>query len=853
MRSKYTFFPFVILFLMGALNLSSQPLSEPSYEMNLEFAHELYADGDYYNALEFFQECYRESRDNELLPMLARVNYLLRDYERAERWFDRFISRDEHNFYVEERFLYARTLRILGKKEEAREMFLEFNRLTDSDSLKNRVETELIGMELSRDMTQPEDLFVTALGANINSGLTDLSPSVGPDDRLYYATFNRSSRITYTEDEQPHFLRIFSAPPEDDTWGNGERMRHRINRENFHTGNVIFSKDGNTMYFTRSILKNEELIESDIYMSTWDGSDWGAPQKLNGVNGDWIATHPAPGELFGNQVLYFTSNMMGSRGGYDIYYATHQGGNTYGSPVNLGSVINTSGNEVTPFYIDGKLYFSSDGHPGMGGLDIFESEWDGTRWSTPKNKEAGFNSPYDDMYLRIDEDEKNGFLTSNRPYDRKRTSRSKSCCDDIFKVAVAEIKVNYVAAVFDENNQPKLGSTVRLQEIRKGEVVDEISATSEKGNTFNVPLQPDKSYLIIIESDGYHSDSVEVNTVGLNEDTTFERQFYLLEREPEFDIVSINEPIRLSNIYYDFDDDKILPEAEKDLDYLFELMTEHKDMVIELSSHTDSRGNDAYNMDLSQRRANSAKSYLQNKGIDPNRIKAVGYGESQILNHCENNVECTEEEHRENRRTEFKIIEGPTSIEIQKQRIELRGENPQGNLNPARNTFPVQPTPILFGDLAALGKLKLHPLTSNSLQSWGASSSYHHPIDSFPNGHSNPSEPITKEETEEKFADIYFEKQFHDFGKISKSDRPEYTFEFTNTGTVDLEIDFATACECTELDWPSKPIPPGQRGYIKAVYDPTDRDGEQEVTIDIIANTNPIVKSARFRVFIVEE
>lgn len=845
MRRIFEFTLVAGIFLLATLSANTQPLSEPTYEMKLEYAYELYAEKDYYNAHDMFQECYRDSRDVQLLPQLAKLNYLLRDYERAERWYDRYISRDEEKLYVEDRFYYARILRILGKEEESREMFLEFMELSDDEDLNNRAEVELLGMEVTRGMEQPEDLFITAISQNINSGLTDLSPAVGPDDKLYYATFNRSSRITYTEDEQPHFLRIYSAAPDEDDWAAGERMRHRINRENYHTGNVSISSDGRTMFFTRSQIQGEELIESEIYISSYDGSDWGAPQRLEGVNGDWIATHPAQGELFGNQVLYFSSNMDGGRGGFDIYYATHQGGNKYSIPVNLGETINTAGNEVTPHYIDGKLFYSSDGHPGMGGLDAFASTWDGTRWSDPVNKGPGVNTPYDDFYLRLDENEKNGFMVSNRPYDRKRTSRSKSCCDDIFRVKVEDVKVNYLATVLDENNQPLFGSTIKLQEIRKGEVVNEISASNEDGNTFNVPLQPEKSYRIIIDRDEYHSDSISVNTVGLEEDTTFEREFFLLERDPVIEIISINEPIRLNNIYYDFDDDQILPEAEKDLDYLYELMVDYSNMVIELSAHTDARGNPSYNMNLSQRRADSAKEYLVNKGIDRNRIQAVGYGETKILNQCVPNVECTEEEHRLNRRTEFKILEGPKTIEIRKERIELRGDAPQGNLKLEDDQNSVNWDWIR--NLQSLASVELHPMPQSGLQSWINNREIK--LDSVPDGGNSQSQHELKEV---RYADIKFEKQFHDFGLIKKTDRPEHIFEFVNTGDVDLIIDFVTACECTELDWPTSPISPGERGQIKAVYDPTEREGEQEVTIDIIANTNPMVKSARFRVFIID-
>jgi len=187
------------------------------------------------------------------------------------------------------------------------------------------------------------------------------------------------------------------------------------------------------------------------------------------------------------------------------------------------------------------------------------------------------------------------------------------------------------------------------------------------GNTFNFPLGQDRPYKIIVSRKGYDSKSLEFTTAGIFDDYTVKKKVTLEKAAPEIQIVKINEPIRLNNIYYDYDDYRILPDAEKDLEILLGLMEKYEDMVIELSSHTDARGDTNYNQKLSQRRANAAKEFLVQNGIVDKRIKPVGYGESMILNHCKNNVECSDDDHRYNRRTEFKIIAGPTSIEIEKQ------------------------------------------------------------------------------------------------------------------------------------------------------------------------------------------
>ena len=302
---------------------------------------------------------------------------------------------------------------------------------------------------------------------------------------------------------------------------------------------------------------------------------------------------------------------------------------------------------------------------------------------------------------------------------------------------------------------------------------------------------------MITSKEGYISDTTEVTTNGIISDKEI-RKKVILEKEPPvvlepelpeytLETVTINEAIRLNNIYYDFEKWDILPDAELDLNSILELMNEYGDMVIELSSHTDSRGTTPYNEDLSQKRAQSAKNWLTNKGVGEDRIKAVGYGESVILNRCVNGVRCTDDEHRFNRRTEFKILEGPQTIQIKRQ------INRDGSYNGSKQSN------VRF----------------------------------------------------DKVPVINFKENNINIGQVIQGEKKTITFEFVNSGDADLIIDLVTACKCTDISWPQEVIAPGETGTIVAVLDTNEMEGPYTKTIDIIANTNPIVVEAKFDVDVV--
>jgi peptidoglycan-associated lipoprotein len=428
----------------------------------------------------------------------------------------------------------------------------------------------------------------------------------------------------------------------------------------------------------------------------------------------------------------------------------------------------------------------------MGGYDIFYAVWNGTDFTGLTNMGYNYNSSADDMFLRFDKSGRTGYLVSNRPDKDKKKMKSIYCCDDIYSLVLRDLIIDLNALVVDTEDGMIDGATVELIDLTAGG--EPTSKTNFTANNFNFLLDSDRKYKAVITHPDYYPDSTSFNTLGIIDDYSVKKtvKLKMKPKEPETEIVSINQPIRLNNIYYDFDDTKILSDAERDLNVLYDLMEEYPDMVIELSSHTDSRGTTPYNKDLSQRRANSAKEWLVREGIASERIQPVGYGESKLVNGCSNGVRCTEEEHQLNRRTEFKIIAGPQTIEIKREifkGVKPADEEYQGSKNSLQDPKPI----------------------------------------------------------------IKIENNNQDLGELKRGTKVPFEFKIENVGDADLIIEVVSTCKCTEIEWPTKAIKPGEKGVIRALYDTTfQHAGATEKIVDIIANTDPIVVEARFKAFIKE-
>jgi peptidoglycan-associated lipoprotein len=648
----------------------TQPVEASSYESMIKTAEEAAEKYDYNNAIDWFDKAYKESKDPNLLVAMGDLSMLLRDYSKAERLYDRVLKRDKLDNFLDIKYDYAKALKYQGKYKDALSVLNEYITMTDNDGLRNNAKILMRGI-LNMDK-YPENIEagIALGGEGINSPSGEATPAWYSDGTLYYASMNTKSSVVIDGSETEYTYKIYTANRlPNGGYDTGKPLEESINRVNFHTGGVSFSSDGSKMYLVRYKPLANGLESAELMVSKRSGESWAPPQPIESLNdGKSRIRHPFEGELFGEKVLYFASDRDGGMGGYDIYYATIKG-NEYGSVTNLGEVVNTQGDELTPFYKDGTLYFSSDMHPGLGGLDNFYTSWNGSKWEEPINMGFNYNTSYDDHTLRFNNSGNAALLVSNRPHKEKKKFKAlETCCDDIYFINIRELVID-LAVLVNNDKGPLDGATLELFE--KGKPVSIDSKTNFASNNFSFLLDADKSYKALVTREGYYPDSVEFNTNGIFDDYTVKKTFTLKSRpiEDEFDSYSINEPIRLNNIYYDLDKANILPDAEKDLNYLRELMEQYPDMVIELSSHTDSQGETPYNQKLSQRRADSAKAYLVSEGIEARRIKGVGYGERMILNHCKNGVKCTDDEHRFNRRTEFKIIAGPQTILVKKSKL----------------------------------------------------------------------------------------------------------------------------------------------------------------------------------------
>ncbi len=663
--------------MLGWQFLSAQPISTSTPESMTRAADEDMTEGNIVDALEFYKKVYDDTKDKQILAKIAKIDYDLRDYEAAEKAFFRLTSRDKRKEYTELKYWYAKCLHFQGKYQEAKDAYNDY--IAEGTDMKQveMARKAVESVDVARKMRDVENLLVNNLGKKVNKPQTESSPLFNGGE-LYYTSMNAKQIIKVDGKEEDFTAKVMTASEgKPGEWGDPKPLGQEINREGYHQGNVTISPDGKTMYFTRVLLeKGNAMTESKLFYSEKTSEGWAGADDVQGINGDYLVKHPSIGELYGETVLFFSSNMPGGKGGYDLYYAPRKSQSTFGLPVNLGDAVNTIGDEVSPYYKDGKMWFSSDGWAGMGGLDIFQSQWNGSVWSKPSNIGKGYNSPVDEQYFSVNANGFSGFFVSNRP--SVNSLKSKTCCDDIFSYEIEQVKANLTALTFDSKTKKALtGATVNILEVTGKGANPSDSKQNPSSNQFDFALAKEKSYLVIATRDGYYPDSTTVNTVGLKKTTNFEKKLNLRAippppppKETEIEIVK-DEPIRLNSIFYDYNDDKILPDAEEDLLQLYDLMVKYPDMVIELSSHTDSRGNDNYNQKLSQRRAESAKRWLVAKGIADLRIVPVGYGETKILNQCANGAQCSDEEHRNNRRTEFKITAGPTSIKIKiKQKVD---------------------------------------------------------------------------------------------------------------------------------------------------------------------------------------
>lgn len=428
-------------------------------------------------------------------------------------------------------------------------------------------------------------------------------------------------------------------------------------------GQACLSPDGRELLFTRCPINDTRHEACDIMISRKEGDTWTTPERLelmdDSVNvGDPFITRD------GKQ-LFFSARAPGGYGQTDLYISERNAGG-WGVPKNLGTSVNTLYSERFPFVDEkGQLYFASDGWPGMGGLDIFKSAKTVKGWAAPQNLRHPINSGADDfgwvtsLYKPAGEKDtvlRAGYFSSNRRGGKGSDDiyRAEEIWRNTFQLNGLIVQKKYADTTKPETLLPGLMPLAKARiEIRLTGDTARVVLASDALGKFSCPLLEEKDYQIAVTRNGYFSGSATVSTRGKkHRDSTL----ITLYTEVELERIFPQREIVIPNIYYDYDKTTLRPESMVVLDSLFGFFLQNPDLTIEIGSHTDSRGSDAYNARLSQGRAQSVVDYLIAKGLPPNRLLAKGYGESKLTNRCANGVNCTEEEHQLNRRTTFRVV-----------------------------------------------------------------------------------------------------------------------------------------------------------------------------------------------------
>mgnify|MGYP005991732785 CR=1 FL=1 len=614
----------------------------------------------YVKSISLYEKIYQKG-DTSLvvLSRLGDANYFNNNTSESEKWYQK-LFKSHKDLSPEYYFRYAQSLKSNGKYKESDQWMLKLKELKNSDS---RAASVLKNSDYYKDFTTTEKKYINVNNVSANTAYSDYGVHITDKGILFSSTRpkeNLKGNRIYKWNNQP-FLNLYSTQDTILTTPEGVKnldlLEPSIVKEvntRYHEASAIVTKDGKTMYFTRDNYDGKKLRSDKrrtahlkIYKADMVAGKWSNITELPFNSDNFSNGHPALS--LDEQTLYFVSDREGGVGATDIYKVAINSDNTYGEPVSLGNTINTEGKEMFPVIGNkGTLYFSSDGHAGLGGLDVFESKIIGDSYTTPINLGIPVNSKKDDFSLVFNQDGKSGYFSSNREGGKGD--------DDIYSFILYSCNEFMDGVVFNSKTKEVLaGAVVKLIDTQ-GKVIA-TQTTDEKGYYTFGQVDCSKNFTVVGEKLDFKSDRKEV--VTLEEDQlTIKTNLYLRPLVVEDQIV-------INPIYFDFDLYNIREDAEYELEHIVSVMNNHPEMVIKIESHTDSRGTKQYNKTLSSNRANSTKAYLISRGISKERIEsAKGYGEDRLLNHCDdaNQKSCSEEEHQLNRRSYFYIVKGGKNV-----------------------------------------------------------------------------------------------------------------------------------------------------------------------------------------------
>jgi len=579
--------------------------------------------------------------DAYVYSQLAECYYNVFKTEDAEKWYAKALETSSNPEMI---YNYSQMLKANGKYEESNAQLETFASMRPADHRATAFKAN--PNYLPKILEKGKKFNVQNLP--INSEVSDFGGTL-KNGKLYFTSARNSNRKTYGWNEEP-FLDIYTATADSEGGFQTPAMiKENINTK-YHEGTVSFSPDGNTMYFTREsyydkVFERDSLTKHKIsflnlYKSIKQEGQWSEAEALS-LNGDnYSVKNPAVSA--DGKTLYFASDKTGGYGQFDIYSAPIDADGRVGEATNMGQKLNTEGQEMFPFISSSNtLYFSSNGHLGLGGLDVFFAKIIDGKVGPIRNIGIPVNGNADDFAFSMNEDTEEGFVSSNREGgkgsdDIYAVKKLQPICDVLMTVTVKDSETGLVLE----------GASVDIKDAEGTVFGTKISNTQ---GIVEFIIECDVDTLLTGSKVDYESGMATV------QGTSEEEVSVEILLTPIEEIILANKVV-LNPIYFDFDKSNITAQAAFELDKLVQLMTKYESIVISAESHTDSRGSASYNLSLSDRRAKTTAQYVISKGIDASRITGIGKGETSPNVDC--GGKCTEDEHQLNRRSEFFILEG---------------------------------------------------------------------------------------------------------------------------------------------------------------------------------------------------
>ncbi|WP_340075119.1 OmpA family protein [Leptobacterium sp. I13] len=606
----------------------------------------------YDRAAELYEDIAKRDNSAHVLSRLGDSYYYNVEMEEAAKWYGKLIEQYKSEVDPEYIFKYVHALKGIGDYEKADKWMEEFANAKKNDS---RAAKFVEKKDYLEDI-QNRGARYEINNLSLNSPLSDFGVALYDDDKLIFtsADVNGGGAKKYGWNNQPYLDLFVANVNNEDAFSKSESFFGDVNTK-YHEGSVAFSPGKDTLYFTgnnkdkdKNKINNLVLFRASLVNGEWTNV---VPMPFN--DKDYSVGQPTISK--DGKKLYFVSDMSGTLGNTDIFEVTINADGTYGTPVNLGPKINTEGREMFPFMSDKDiLYFASDGHLGMGGLDVFAARLRDGAFEEPINVGPPVNGNLDDFGYIINEETKEGYFSSNR--------KSGKGDDDIYamtEVVSLYCDHQYITGVAVEKNTKSLlpDATITLYSYKDGQELEtDVITTGVDGSfTFKVDRSVGKTYKLVATKEEH-----EGSEKSITPSKTENMEFVLLELEstkPEIVVDNGRKLINIEEIYFDLNSSYLNAAAKQELDKVVEVMKKYPKMIVELSAHADARGTYEYNQWLSDRRAKRTIDYIVSKGISANRISGKGYGEAKLVTPCPDGVKCPETKHQLNRRSEFVIIE----------------------------------------------------------------------------------------------------------------------------------------------------------------------------------------------------